>query len=363
MSILRKSLVSIILFFVLLPLGRSSFLYASNEEIASTNVNHHLPTELPTDPISKFLLSIDNLVNSTRIGMAGYHYEKQEFSFKHFDLDSISTCFALKPFPDSIDLNQTYFKDEEFINYLLGNNLSHDAVYYLYGSNFAPSDTLSFYKGLSLYTAGALQDATKELALIQKESPYFEKAVFYGAVCDAYTGDYQHARQRLELYNGPRSELKAYQLAAFSLLENDLQAYKQHSSQFAFDSYAYSEGAQIMDRIYKERVEFKSKSPLAAAAMSAVVPGLGKIYAGFPGQGVASFLTVGTLTAFAVENWQKHGGSDWRSILFTTLAGVFHIAGIYGSYFSVDIYNTNLRDAQNQTIIFNIHLPIRSLFK
>ncbi|HCY73782.1 MAG TPA: hypothetical protein DHU75_06795 [Rikenellaceae bacterium] len=64
-----------------------------------------------------------------------------------------------------------------------------------------------------------------------------------------------------------------------------------------------------------------------------------------------------------MESWVKVGAKDWRTILFTTLASLLHISNIYGSYVSVGLYNDYLKNAQNQTIVFNIHVPVRSLFK
>ncbi len=303
--------------------------------------------------IGKALLSVDNYVNNTKIGRAGPHFKSETYSFASFDLSSIPVCGEYRYMAE----------DEEFIKYLIGNSLSHDAVYYLYGNRFEKSDTLSFYKGLSLYTSGALAQASSEFSSIDNSSVYFEPSVFYGAVCDAYSGDFDRAVNRLLSYDGGIIELKNYELAAFSLLKEDWKKYEEYSKGFSYSSYALGDGEKVFDGIYRNRTESKEKSPFLSAVLSTVVPGLGKLYSGVPGQGVASFLLVGSFGAFAAENWIKNGAGDWRTILFTTIASILHISNIYGSYVSVELYNNNLKNAQNQTIIFNIHVPVRSFFK
>lgn len=313
------------------------------------------------------LATLDRRMRDTRIGLAyspymaadGYIHEtvhgpvyypqKQKF----FPLDEIVPQGEFR----------SISRDEAFIDYLLGNNLSSDAVYYLFGTNFHKSDTLSFLKGKSLYTAGALGDAAVNFAAVPSTSPYFEPAVFLGAVCGSYSGDYAHAKELLSRYDGPQQELKHYELAALSLLENDAASYLEHSKYFRRESYAMAPGEKVFDDIYQERFVQKSKSEWLAAGLSAIVPGLGKVYSGAYAEGVSSFLLVGTFTGFAVENWVRNGGGDWRSILFTTIASLLHLGNIYGSYISVSLYNSALENAQNQTIVFNIHLPVRSFFK
>ena len=91
--------------------------------------------------------------------------------------------------------------------------------------------------------------------------------------------------------------------------------------------------------------------------------GLGKVYAGELSEGVAAFLTVGSLAAITAENWAKYGVKDWKTILFGTLGAVFYIGNIYGSYVSGSIHNNDLRNAQDTAILYHIHIPLRSVFQ
>ncbi len=254
---------------------------------------------------------------------------------------------------------QTITPDLEFIDYLIGNNYTRDALAWIDGSNYTPSDTLDFIKGLTLYTANKLDLATESFAKVPEGSPYYEKSLMFGAVSHAYLGNYEDGLKLIQ--NTGDSELKQYELAAFYLLLNDKTGYQQASQNFTYQDYSLAEGEKLFGKIYENRFNEKQKSPALAGLMSAVIPGAGKWYAGRKDEAVASFVTVGIFAGLTAECWIKKGPKDWRTIVFGTLGSLFYIGNIYGSYVSVGIYNDNLRHAQDNTIVFNLHVPIRSL--
>jgi hypothetical protein len=96
---------------------------------------------------------------------------------------------------------------------------------------------------------------------------------------------------------------------------------------------------------------------------SALVPGAGKVYAGRVGEGVAAFLTVGSLGAVTAENWSKHGMKDWRTIVSGALCATFYLGNIYGSYMSVSIERDERLAAENTLVLYHLHLPLRSIFR
>jgi hypothetical protein len=76
----------------------------------------------------------------------------------------------------------------------------------------------------------------------------------------------------------------------------------------------------------------QSKKPWAAAALSAAVPGLGKMYAGRKRSSVFTFLSQLTYGVQSYESIKKLGVSHPFSIFSLSLFGVFYAANIYGSY-------------------------------
>lgn len=252
--------------------------------------------------------------------------------------------------------------DYDFALYLIDNDLKQD-VYTLLKDDYHPSDTLSFLKGWTLYQLKELEEASEWLSSIPESSPFCEKALFYSAAISAHLGDYESPVTPLEAYQGPYAELKGVQLAGLALLRDDPVAFKRAAASFGYSDFTIAEAENKLGDIYKYRYETRPKSPLLAAAASAVVPGLGKVYAGNIGEGVVSFLAVGALGAITAEHWVKDGPTDWKTIVPGVLCAGFYIGNIYGSYMSVSITNNKILNAQNTTILYNIHIPLRSVFK
>ena len=208
-----------------------------------------------------------------------------------------------------------------------------------------------------------LERARELFAAVPQESALYPKALFYWTAVSAHLGDYDSPVQRLEQYSGPYAELKGVQLSGLALLRDDPDAYRSAAEAFSYSDFALSGAEQEFDKIYKSRYESRRKSPLLAAAASAVVPGLGKIYAGKTGEGISSLLLIGATGAITAEHWVKDGISDWKTILPGLITAALYIGNIYGSYMSVSIYNTDLRNAQNTAVLYNVHIPLRTVFK
>ena len=107
-----------------------------------------------------------------------------------------------------------------------------------------------------------------------------------------------------------------------------------------------------------ELPDYRHRSPLLAGAMSAIIPGSGKIYAGDLRSGVSSLLTVGALGLMAWESGNKLGWSDWRTITLTSVFGLFYIADIYGSALSVSVIRQTYEDARKTTLLFDLRIPL-----
>ncbi len=111
-------------------------------------------------------------------------------------------------------------------------------------------------------------------------------------------------------------------------------------SSYMFEAFSEAEKDQVKDFYMKYRYPEK-KSPAKAAIMSALVPGLGKIYTGKYSDGITAFIVTGVLTYLAIDNFQQD--HDIRKWLFTGLAAWFYGGNIYGSAASAQIYNAGLR--------------------
>ena len=254
-------------------------------------------------------------------------------------------------------------KDAAFVDYLIGNNMEDDAVTLLTRSRYYASDTLNYLRGWAYYSAKHLEEAAAAFDKVPQDSPFHDKSLFFNVVSNAHLGNYARSSELLSGYSGPYAELKSLEQAGIALLEGRAADYITAADGFSFSQYALTESERALQGIYNERYYGRSKSPVLAAAASAVVPGLGKVYAGELGEGVASFLTVGSLAAITAENWVKYGVKNWKTILFGAIGAVFYIGNIYGSYVSVSIHNDELKNVQDTAILYHIHIPLRSVFQ
>lgn len=98
----------------------------------------------------------------------------------------------------------------------------------------------------------------------------------------------------------------------------------------------------------------KYKSPGLAFALSAAVPGMGKVYTNNWKDGLISFIFVGGTTLQAVRGYRNYGKSSGFFIAYSSIATTFYLANLYGSFKSAKKHNEKLRK--------QIHSAIRTVF-
>jgi hypothetical protein len=89
----------------------------------------------------------------------------------------------------------------------------------------------------------------------------------------------------------------------------------------------------------------KRKSPVLAAIMSAVIPGTGKMYCGYWGDGAMSFMFTASSAFFSVRGFNKYGSKSIYPWIIGGLAASYYTANIYGGASSANRYNENLDHA------------------
>lgn len=253
--------------------------------------------------------------------------------------------------------------DYDFALYLIDNDLKRDALRLVSSPCFTPSDTLTFLRGWAHYNLKQLPQAREYFQGIPKGSSFYDQSLFYSTAVSAHLGDFTSPVASLTGYDGPYTELRDLQLSGLALLRDDPAAFKQASQSFGFSDFALQEAEHTLCDIYNSRYVKRAKSPALAAIASAIIPGSGKIYAGKLGEGISAFLLTGVFGAITAEHWVKDGPANWKTIVPGLLGAFLYIGNIYGSYMSVSIYNSNLKDAQDTAVLYNIHIPLRSVFK
>ena len=259
----------------------------------------------------------DRYLRNSQIGRAGKRYEPRPAPLEIAPLPVLRTAGSVSA-------------DFDFVNYMIDSGMSEEAVVLLQGTAYAPSDTLDYLRGWACYATRRLAEASRAFDRVPADSPWYDKSLFFSAASKAYLGDYAGAEKQLQAYGGPYADLRQSQLADLAVLQGP--------------------------------DNFPSKSPWIAAGLSALVPGLGRVYTHQYGVAVESLLVCGGFAAITVENY-RHYGPIWSTILFETLGSLFYLGNIYGSFISVELYNDRMRDAQDTAVLLHMHIPLRSVFR
>ena len=83
----------------------------------------------------------------------------------------------------------------------------------------------------------------------------------------------------------------------------------------------------------------KLKNPVIATGLSVIVPGLGKVYSGFPRDGLFALAAIATTAWQAYNGFSRKGNGSVYGWFFASFSGVLYVSTIYGSYKSAKQIN------------------------
>ncbi len=259
----------------------------------------------------------------------------------------------------------TVAEEFDFVMYLVGSGMKDEAVVAVERTSLA-GDSISFLRGYALYSARLLDSAAASFSRVGSASPLFNEAMFFASLSNAHLGHYHMSEQnlgRVAVADVSTKNLKTFELAGLRLLERDLVSFDSCFSLLDTTDYRLSSEAADLMRVRDALSSRSRRYPWVAGALSAVIPGLGKVYAGNVGEGVAAFLVTGSLIAVTAENWVKEGPANWKTIGAGLLSVVFYVGNIYGSVATVKV---NLRDFNYRNdvqILYDIHIPLRVSYR
>ncbi|MBK7886460.1 MAG: hypothetical protein IPJ86_03900 [Bacteroidetes bacterium] len=271
---------------------------------------------------------------------------------------------------DSIGLR----KEIDFLLYLTEQKQLDDVEYFsarLFRDSLNYSQ--DFRDTISFICAGAFNKFKKPLKAIGYYDKVSDNSVFYypsaytSALLEAENKNFKAARKKLEevLYddNNFFTDLKHFELSGTYLLLHD------HSS---FDSIqaVYHPQDSLLQAEFEYYKQYnvllqttKKKSAFLAGALSAVIPGLGKVYTGKPGQGLAAFLKTVPLAAITIENYRVNGFNNPQLYIFGSLFALFYVGNIWGSTLSANIVYQEKIDEIHHNIVVGLRIPVDNLFR
>ena len=133
--------------------------------------------------------------------------------------------------------------------------------------------------------------------------------------------------------------------------EARLQLAAEVSSTSSISSESTVSAWQRQDRELLRRYDsLPRKSPLLAAALSMVVPGLGRVYLGRWPDGLLSFLLVGTTAALAAQGFYKDGTDSVRGWILGGVAALLYAGNVYGSAVGAVVQRRDAEEALMQEV-------------
>ncbi len=114
--------------------------------------------------------------------------------------------------------------------------------------------------------------------------------------------------------------------------------------------------ASVYHNYAEAGAQLPTRSPFLAGALSTILPGAGRLYAGFRiGDALTSLITVGVAGWQAYDGFSRDGLSSAKGWTLGTLCGIFYVGNIYGSVISARVYNRHIEDEFLATL--SIELP------
>ena len=263
-------------------------------------------------------------------------------------------------FSNPLFAQQALSSDSLFIEYLLEKKYYNDVLHWTQNRQ-----TFPYYRGLAFYNQLKLDSALHYFEQVPIHHPNYIKSKFLEGIGHTFQKRYQKADQVLSQLSTSDSLLTAlrnFQLAGVALLERDTLKFVSYRQQFNGKYFAFSQEEEKLGENYRLIQQHKHKSPLLAGLMSAIVPGSGKIYAGKTGQGLITFIQNLALGLQTYEAYRRDGWKSPRFLLYSGLFTFFYVGNIWGSTLTVHISKQEFKDKVNEQILFNMQIPIRTVF-
>lgn len=264
---------------------------------------------------------------------------------------------------------------QQVFNYSFYKNLVNQkendvALLYLYNctratNNMQVLDSLFFLSGKLYFDKKDFSSAVNALHKISNNSVFAHQAKLYEVIGLAYLdSSEQYISSRLPAYNPSDSvfnQIVNISHAAIALLKNNVQLYDSlHRS--INDSLFYYQSLKATLNKWRLNSEKHKKSPLVAATLSALVPGLGKVYANKPYDGLSTFLTHIPVALILIESQSKAGINSARFITFSAIGSLFYIGNIWSSYFYILKQRKDVNFDRKNEILLQCNVMLRNYY-
>jgi len=256
-----------------------------------------------------------------------------------------------------------------FVDHLTHTNKNREALFLLdRAKEITNTDTSDYLRGMNYYFLKKTDSAAFYFNSVAIQSNFYTKSKFFESVNLSYSKKYTEALTSFASFSVDTTQkyeqLIGIMRAGNYLLLRDHKKFDSLSAGFLYNDFRYSNEQTRLIELKKDVLKLKKKSPAVAGLLSAVVPGLGKFYAGKKGAGLAAFAANGALAAMAFESYYRTKSfKSPQFITFGTLFTFFYVGNIFGSVFSVKQQIRSVNGKINNEILASIHVPVVRFFK
>ena len=263
--------------------------------------------------------------------------------------------------------NFNFHEQADYALYLLKNKMPEDCIFLIKNENninysIDQKDSINNFIGHAFYDCERFDSAAFYLSSISTNFIRYNECKYISAYAFTTICDYSKGVEQLKKIDSSdikNKELTNFELSGIYLLLRDTLNFSKISKSFTYNLNETSEQEKKILQLNDEIKNNKIKSGLLAGIMSAVIPGLGKIYAGKIGQGASSFLPVTLMGVMAYESYMKAGISSARFIFSAGLFSIFYIGNIWGSILSVSVSRNEKNNEINNKILFSLRIPLQ----
>ena len=258
--------------------------------------------------------------------------------------------------------------DLKFVSHLVNTGDYEEALFLLNSSDCSltfPNDSVNYLKGWSLYSLKRLSLSSESLLKVSPGSEFYLKSHFFAAYNYTHIGDYIKAKNVLsdiDMKTDKILSFKNFELAGIDLLQGNSEGYDEYTSKINKSLYEITGPSDNIQKISWDLKNHKRKSPILAGVLSGIIPGSGKFYAGKKGEGISAFIATAGLGLVTWENYRKNGINSFKTIAFGSAFAFSYVANIYGAVLRVNILETEYRDNVKNSILLNLHIPLRNSF-
>ncbi len=299
---------------------------------------------------------------------------EQSKSALHFLFRSLLVSLLVFIFWVDVSAQRTNFSREmKYVEYLKEKRMYAEAQYVLTMIDTATlsaqqADSLNFERGGIYLLSNSPDSSIRMFNKVSESSNCFSKALLANAYNYWHGKQYQSSNAFLKkaLNNTNDSSLQPLvllMLSANELLQNHPSMFSAYSKMIVTGDELIEQKKAGLNKVYQSEIAFHRKSPVVAGVMSAIIPGLGKWYAGKPSEALGAFIPLASLGLLSYEAYKRGGINSIGFVSFASLFSVFYAGNIWGSIVSVKLRNESFKENNEKNIAVSMLVPIDRLLR